>query len=144
MKRFAIPSLVLALPLAAYLSFGSAAPLAQAQAPDRGTIALAMRNGACQATTTQRVKSKRGRTVQWSLSNDCDSDRTVRLTGFRQEGQGRDPLGCPQADRERRVAKGGGGTLSCRIKDDAAFGVYAYDVQLDGGGGQDPELEIEK
>lgn len=143
MKRYTVVSLAVALPLGAYVLLGSAAsPRVEAQGQDRGTITLQMQGGSCQASVTERIKSKRGRVVQWNITNNCGGDQTVTLSDFRLGGQSRDPLGCSAADRGKRVGKNGG-VLTCPVKGDAEIGRYTYVVALAGQAGMDPEIEIE-
>lgn len=144
MKPYTVVSLAVALPLGAYLLIGpSSLPEVRAQGQaDRGTITLQMQGGSCQAAVTSRIKSKRGRVVQWSITNNCGAEQALQLTDFRLGGQSRDPLGCGAADRGKRVGAGGHAVLTCPVKNDADLGVYSYMVAVSGAG-MDPEIEIE-
>lgn len=110
---------------------------------DQGTITLQMKDGACSVVATDRIKAKHGVAVRWSVSNECDSEYAVKITNFHQGDQPVDPLGCPATDREKRVQSGHTAMLVCAVRNDAAAGVYAYDIALNGSVVKDPELEIE-
>ncbi len=144
MKRYTVVSIALVLPLGAYVLLGSAAlPRVEAQGPDQGAITLQVQGAACQASVTDRIRSKRGRVVQWNITNNCGDVQTVRLLDFQLGNQNRDPLGCPAADRSKQVGTNGHAVITCPVKGDAGLGRYTYQVALDGQAGLDPELEIE-
>jgi len=144
MKRNTVVSLAVSIPLGAGLLLGLTSPDdVRAQSPDLGTITLQVKDGSCQPVVTERIRSKRGRVVQWNVTNSCGSEQTLRLADFRLGGQSRDPLGCAAADREKRVGNNGTAVVTCPVKNDTPLGRYTYVVALGGQAGTDPELEIE-
>jgi hypothetical protein len=86
----------------------------------------------------------RGDRVVWEIRNDCTDRDTylVKMENFKESnGHPNNPGENP--DPKRRVPKGESATLTTKIKPNAKLDRYKYDIALENGKRQDPELEVE-
>ncbi len=107
------------------------------------SIQLAYDGSVCYVAAVQpmTVEADPGDKVEWSASDGSGQcgGRTVRLLNFKLKGSGtpKDPVpGC------RKEISVGGEALRCTINNASKGEDFKYDVDLPGGRGMDPEIQI--
>jgi len=112
---------------------------AQAQQPARGTITLATVGGDCRPTVVgndgdnDRIRARRGVTIQWTVINNCAAPSAVTLTDWvRKSDRAAAYPGDPNGRLNCNAAAGGRCTLTVVVKKDAETTTYSYTVSLNG------------
>jgi hypothetical protein len=88
-------------------------------------------------TCPERIVARRNDPVSWAITNAGSQRVTVMLAEF-----GDDPL--EKTDRDRAVDVDPGETkrIHDKVKSDAAFKLYHYEIYLNGSPALDPEITI--
>jgi len=107
---------------------------------DRDVI-FAPEGGACVMTgQPTQIRAKKNFVLVWRVTNDCESEITVEVGNFTFNGQS---VESPVEAKGVTVPGGQRKTLLGIVKGAAEVGVYTYEVLLQGGQAEDPELVID-
>lgn len=91
----------------------------------------------------ERLIGGRGTELAWEIENVSGAVQEISLVKFTDEtGAGHNPLDKPDPDRKARPDHTA--VIRDRIKQNAVFGVYKYEIWLNGAMAVDPEVEIKE
>lgn len=104
-------------------------------------VAFAQEGDACVMTSQPtRIHAKRNFVIVWHVTNRCEREIVVEVGNFTFNGA---PVEAPVNTKPATVATGKNQPLFGIIVGDAKTGSYTYEVLLQGGQAEDPELVID-
>ncbi|HSR68798.1 MAG TPA: hypothetical protein VLU25_12745 [Acidobacteriota bacterium] len=111
------------------------------------SIVLSEEGGSCvvSASPTRIDGARRNFNIQWHVINECSRAVTPGVGNFKHvdaDNQAKLPL---DLEEFQPVAPNGRGRIRGKVKDlpEEDWGLYKYDILIDGEVAEDPELEIE-
>lgn len=126
-------------PIVSALLLTSVGALAQGRI-DRDVV-FAPEGGDCVLTgQPTTIHAKRNFVIVWRVTNHCDHEITVQIGNFTLNGE---PAETPVDSRPVSVSAGKKQALLGLVLGEASVGTYNYEVLLQGGQAQDPELVID-